>query len=119
MANFSADPDGMEQLAGTVVQMIEGAFVAIECLANSGSHGSRQGVAIQASVTEFQTQLGPNIVRALNEVREHGETTQRLAAIVKAHEAGLVGMIGKAQSESETELQAGARDFNDAASRSA
>ncbi|MFW0791389.1 hypothetical protein [Gordonia sp. CPCC 205333] len=119
MANFSADPDGMEQLAGTMVQMIEGALVAIECLANSGSHGDRQGVAITASVAEFHTQLGPNIVRALDEVRQHGETTQRLAAIIKAHDTGLVGMIGKSRATSETELQAGAQDFDDASSRSA
>ncbi|MFT4125629.1 MAG: hypothetical protein QM662_05305 [Gordonia sp. (in: high G+C Gram-positive bacteria)] len=104
MPVIAADADGIDDFASWVAQLAEGALAVIECLDISGNHGTRQGMAVNAAIAEFQTVLGPDVKRALHEVSEHARATSAIAGIVRETETQMVATTSAIQAKAETEL---------------
>ncbi|MFT4200097.1 hypothetical protein [Gordonia sp. (in: high G+C Gram-positive bacteria)] len=106
MAVVIADSESIDQFANNVNQLVEAAFAVIECLSVSGNHGTRQGLTVQAAVTEFQATLGPELTKALSEVADHAYSTAAIAGAVRQTEAEMTAVIGAYIGKAETTLLA-------------
>lgn len=104
MAEVVANSEDLAGLSRSVVDLMEFAVDVVGCLADSGDHGTRQGLAVRESTGEFNNVLVPALFQAIDSVRLHAEVTLGIAVAVSAAETSTMADVTARQTNAENAL---------------